>query len=376
MKSNRRLLLSLSLLLLFLAACGGQDKSGGQPSGMPKGPSAYPVEVLKVEPRRVEYTITAVGSVEAYEHVQVTARISGVVEKVLFTEGDRIEAGQPLAEIDLDRYKLRLEAAKANLRKSEAEVAEAESGYARRQQIRAREPGLVTDEELEAWRTRKQSTLAGREQALVALSEAELDLRDAQVTAPVAGLIETRSIQTGQYVTPGTMLATFIRREPLLLRFTVAEADAARLSVGTVAQFHTSDDPARRNATIRHIAQAANPQTRMVDVTAEVSGDLESLRAGSFAQVSIPVGAAEEAAVIPVQAVRSTENGFLAFVVEDEIAHERTLRLGLRTADGHVEVVDGIKPGEMLVIRGSEALREGVKVRLAGEGGGKGGAGL
>jgi hypothetical protein len=84
--------------------------------------------------------------------------------------------------------------------------------------------------------------------------------------------------------------------------------------------------------------------------------------------VTVPIGSAQNAAVIPQTAVRPSERGFLAFVVEGGIAHERVLLLGLRTPEGLVEVRDGVAVAESLVVRGAEALREGAKVRIVSPG--------
>jgi membrane fusion protein (multidrug efflux system)/multidrug efflux system membrane fusion protein len=111
----------------------------------------------------------------------------------------------------------------------------------------------------------------------------------------------------------------------------------------------------------------------MVAITAQIDDERRlELRPGSFAQVTVPVGSSAESPVIPQTAVRPSERGFLAYVVEGDVARERELTLGLRTADGRVEVRSGVKPGEQLVVRGGEALREGVKVKVtrAGEGAG------
>jgi len=104
----------------------------------------------------------------------------------------------------------------------------------------------------------------------------------------------------------------------------------------------------------------------MVDITADVvNPNQAALRPGAFARVIVPVGTRDSAPVIPQTAIRPSERGFLAYVVDDGVAHQRVLTLGMRTADGLVEVRDGIKPGEQLVVRGSEALRDGAKVKVA-----------
>src|SRR5688500_12056521 len=120
MKHVDRRLCSLALsALLLLLACGGKGKPGSDaPGGGPRGPGGppgmgerggdmrFPVEVAEVEAQRVEYTVTAVGSVEPYERVQVTARVAGVVERVRFREGDKVTPGRVLVEIEPQRYRV------------------------------------------------------------------------------------------------------------------------------------------------------------------------------------------------------------------------------------------------------------------------------
>jgi len=213
---------------------------------------------------------------------------------------------------------------------------------------------------------RIETALPGNSAAKAALDQAELNLRDAYVRAPMEGVLQTRTVQTGQYVQPGYVMATLLRREPLLLRFRVPEADVARLKPGMVARFTVRTDGNIYSGKISHVAAAADDQSRMVPVTAEVTGkEAEALRPGAFATVSVPVDMSRGAPVIPQTAVRPSERGFLAFVVEGDKARERVLELGMRTADGRVEVKGGVKPGETLVVRGAEALKDGVAVRIA-----------
>lgn len=370
------------VLLLSLAGCSDRAAAGASPHGPPgKGGGRdmrFAVEVKPVESRRVEYTVTAVGSVEAFETVQVTARVAGVVERVRFAEGDDVGTDTVLADIEPRRFRLAVQAAQAALAQAEASRAEAEEGQARRDRVNRESPGLVRGEEIEAYRTRAQVAAAGSAQARVALERARLDARDAQVRAPLAGRIQTRTVQTGQYVQPGTVLATLVRRDPLLLRFTASETDAARLSPGQTASFRVGAEAGPFTATITNVAGSAEGESRMVAVTARVidsrpeprgdGADNPALRPGAFAEVSVPIGARVDAAVVPQTAIRPSERGFLAYVVEGGTAHERVLDLGLRTGDGQVEVRSGLRPGERLVVHGAEALRDGAAVRVAGEG--------
>ncbi len=200
---------------------------------------------------------------------------------------------------------------------------------------------------------------------MVARDRAALDQRDAHVRAPIAGEIESRQVATGAYVQPGTVLGTMVRRDPLRLRFDVPSTEAAPLTKGATVHFTVDGDDHKYHAVIAHIAAAADPTSRMVRVTADVDDPARAkLTAGGFAQVTVPIGGNASAPVVPETAIRPSERGFLAFVVEGEVAKERVLELGMRTADGLVEVKKGLVPGDKLVIRGAEALRDGAPIRL------------
>jgi multidrug efflux system membrane fusion protein len=134
---------------------------------------------------------------------------------------------------------------------------------------------------------------------------------------------------------------------------------------GSNALFKIRDTEREYSSKIIHVAASADQVSRMVEVTAEISDTKdETLRPGAFAEVVVPVSSSRMTPVVPLTAVRPSERGFIAFVVEKDVAAERILTLGMRTADGQVEVLSGLKPGEILVIRGGEALRSGVPVRI------------
>lgn len=368
------------ILLAGLAVCAaGCKKKEAAPAGQggrPGSPSAksriqFPVEVQTVGTRPLIYTVNAVGSVDAFEKVQATARVSGVIDRVLFAEGSLVGVDQVLVEIETERYKLAVESAQATYEKAEAAKADAEAGLKRRETVIAQNPGLIPGEEVETWRTKVRLAASDVAQAKSALEQAKLNLHDAYVRAPFAGIIQTRTALTGQYVQVGSVLATLVRRDPLLLRFRVAERDAAQMRPGQSANFTIRDTGRDYTSKIVHVAEAADEGTRMVAVTAEVRDTRdEALRPGVFAEITIPVSSPRNAPVIPQTAVRPSERGFIAYVVQNDLAVERVLNVGMRTTDGQIEVVSGLTPGEQLVIRGAEALMNGSPVRivLPGEG--------
>jgi len=122
--------LLLTLLLSALTGCDGKSAPAGGKAA--RSEVRYPVELQTVTARQVEYTVSAVGSVEAFERVEVTARVPGAIEQVRFAEGDIVSPEQVLVEIEPARYRLSVEAARATRERAEAALAEAKAGLARR----------------------------------------------------------------------------------------------------------------------------------------------------------------------------------------------------------------------------------------------------
>jgi membrane fusion protein, multidrug efflux system len=356
-----RHLLPAALLLLLLSAC-----SDGNQGNQQRQRPAFPVEVETIEGRHVEYVIDATGGIEAFEEVLVTARVSGVVERVHFREGDRVDTEMTLVEIEPSRFQNALEAAKAQNARAVAELADVEAGLRRREGSGG---NIFSPEEVEAWRTRVAVASANAREKAADLEQARLDLRHATPKSPIEGTVESRNVSTGQYVQAGTTITRLLRRDPMMLRFSIPERDARQVQPGQEVRFSVHDLDARRRASIVHVASSADRRTRMVDVLAEITGDdAADLTPGAYARrVQVRVGERDNAPTIPETAIRPSERGFLVYVIEDGTAHQRVVELGLRTPDRRVEVRTGLEPGEVLVIRGSEALRDGVPVRITNE---------
>ncbi len=360
-----RFAIALLVAVSTLGACGGSG-DGGRPKG---GASAFPVEVERVEGRQVEYTVAAKGTIEASVEVDVTARVTGVIVKVNFGQGDDVTTETVLGEIDPERFKLAREAAAAAYQRAQAELRDAQAGLKRRESGTdgERPTGIFSKEEIELWRTRVSVAEANEAERKAELDQAELDYKHAFVKPPVAGVIEEKSVMLGQWVQPGTRFARIVKTDELLLRFAVPEDEAASLKPGLAAQFTVSGSTDPLAATLVHVRAYADRTTRLVEVLAEVDPQHAGrVRPGSFALVSVTVGSNPNAATVPETAIRPSERGFLVYVIgEDNKAIERVIEIGLRTADGRVEVTKGLATGERVVTLGAEALRDGVDVSIA-----------
>jgi RND family efflux transporter MFP subunit len=163
------------------------------------------------------------------------------------------------------------------------------------------------------------------------------------------------------------VLATILQREPLLLRFQVTEQDAPRLKPDMQVNLQLKESPRTFTGKITLVADAADPTTRMVPVTAQVDTTDHQywLRPGAFCEVMVPIGAARPGIVVPALAVQPTEKGNIVYTVDDKnIAHAKVVQLGMHTAEGGVELTRGVTEGELIVVRGIDPLTDGAPVKL------------
>jgi RND family efflux transporter MFP subunit len=364
--------------LLAASACsrGGADSSGAGSghggkhgvSGPGGGKLEYPVDVAKLASRKMQYTVSAPGSLEAYQQVQITARVAGAVDKVTFLEGQEVKAGDTLATIESERYTIAVQSAQSAVDRANATEKAAQLALDRRKQAQIDSPGLIAGEEVETKQAALDQSKADVATAQEALHTAQLNLRDSNVRAPIAGTVQTRTVQQGQYLTAGAVLATILQRDPMILRFQVSEQDAPRLQPKMPVSL-TLDDSARTfTAKITLVAGAADPTTRLVPVTAQVDATDHQyrLRPGAFCQVTVPIGDARDGIVVPSIAVSPTEKGNVVYIVDsNNIAHQHVVETGMHTADGSIELTRGVAAGDLLVVRGIEPLTEGAPVTIS-----------
>lgn len=365
---KRRDALVLALLVVACKREATPEKPSGGRGMRGDGGVAFAVDALEVKAKKLDYIVTAPGTIEAFERVQVTSRVAGVVDRVAFSEGQTVKKGDTLVIIDSERFRLSVNSSKAALEKTLAAQKDVEGQVARREGAMEKHPGLIPGEELESYRTKNLTAKADVAVAQENVKIAELNLRDSQVRAPIEGVIQTRTVETGQYVQAGYVMATLLRENPMLLRFQVEPMEAPRLKPGMPVKFTMRETRREFTGKITLTAGAADATTHMVGVTAEVDATDNKywLRPGSFCDVSIDVGATREAAVIPRSATRATDRGYVAYVLdaEGDQAVERVLKLGMSTKDGWVEVRNGLEPGDWVVVRGAEALAPGARVRV------------
>jgi multidrug efflux system membrane fusion protein len=350
-------LIPLGTLLLAPACSGTQGAGSGRPPRQ-----ALRVRVAPVAVRDVTHQIKALGSLEAQDMVQVTAQVEGVATDVRFREGDRVTPRSVLLRIDPDRFKVEAERARALEQQAQAELERSQADLARREALATSQ--LLSTEELTRSRGETNRLSAAVDVAKAASEIALQDLRRSEVRPPITGVINTRTVDTGQFVRAGTVLATIVDVSRLRLRFKLSEGESLRAHEGGAVGFRVAPvGPRDFTARIYHVGRVADPTTRQVEVLAWVDPDPE-LKPGFFAEVTLTGETSKDAIVVPESAIQASEQGFVTYVVKDGKAKLRPIQQGLRTGAGTVEILAGLKVGESVVTEGSDRLADGIAVEV------------
>ncbi len=362
MKIAPQVLAPVFLCSAFLACTRGGEAGASARAG---GARALNVRLAPVAARDVVYKVGALGSLEAEEMVQVTAEVEGAITEVHFNPGDHVTRQTVLARIDPERYRLEAAQAEAAHRRAVAESERALSDLRRREALDRDQ--LVAAEDLNRARQDAARLAADAAAAQAALDIALQNAQRADVRPPRAGVINSRGVDTGQFVKVGTVVATLVDLGRLRLRFRVSEAESLRTLEGQQVSFRVAPIQDRQfSAEVYHVGDIADPATRQVEVLAWVKNP-GVLKPGFFAEVTLTTTTHKGAVVVPEGAVQASERGFVVYVVEDGRARQRPVEIGLRTGDGAVEILTGLRTGEIVVTEGSDRLADGIAVKDAGE---------
>jgi RND family efflux transporter MFP subunit len=179
-------------------------------------------------------------------------------------------------------------------------------------------------------------------------------------------VINEKLVDTGQYVTAGTPIATIADTRRLKLAFRVSPTESVRLAESSPIAFHVQAVPGHAfKAKLYHIGEVADRGTRMVECLAWVENPGSDLRPGFFADVTATIEERTGSLVVPQTAVIPTDQGFVGFVLKgDDGVERRALKLGLYTKEGGVEVLEGLAAGERVITRGAASLSNGSRVVL------------
>ncbi len=340
---------------------GAPGAAGPGGRGGPAGGGAPPVvEVAAVKTGRIVETREAVGTVRAFESIMVTAKVAGVIERIEFQEGARVKAGEVLVSLDAQERKADIEAAIAESRRASALRNEVATRLDRARQLRSSGAGTEAQvDDLTAQVRTLESAIASAEARRRA---AEARLEDLIIRAPFAGRVGTRSVSLGAYIAPGTRITSLDDLTQVRLDFSVPENLLARLKVGQIVKANAAAFRDRVfEGKVAVVDTRVDPVTRTVRLTADFQNGDEALKPGMFLSVALEVTNNDSAVVVPEEAVVSEGLRHVVYPVKDNKVERRVIRIGQRQ-NGQVEVVEGLQPGETIVVLGLQRVRAGATV--------------
>jgi membrane fusion protein, multidrug efflux system len=337
------------------------------------GPAPQAVGVAKAISGPMKVTLDELGTVTPLATVTVLPQISGYITEVAFTEGQVVENGQFLVQIDPRPYEIQLEQDQATLAKDEASLAQARSDLTRFMK-------LAAQDSISAQQVSDQQFLVAQDAAAVKsdqanIDTAKLDLVYCHITSPVAGRVGLRLVDVGNYVTSGssTGLAVVTTISPATVIFSVAQQDLApvleQLGQGATltASAYASDDVTKlEDGTLSAVDNQMNTSTGMVKLRADFANTDDKLFPNEFVNVHLLVKTLENATLVPSPAVQEGAPGFYVYVVQpDNSVKVQVVTTG--PTDGvNTVITKGLKPGDEVVVDGVDRLTDGSKVSVSG----------
>ncbi len=362
MKSIRILKTGLFIgsLLALIVVFSGCRKGGPDESAAVK-PTATPVKVIKASKQKIAEKLTYTGTLEPWQKINITPENAGKVARILVEEGQTVQAGQLLAELDTNAIRLQLQQAEAGRAVAEANLANLTKNKERMERLRTEK--AVSDQQYEQVKLGYDAAKAQLEQARAGVDLARHYLDTSLMRAPWSGVIASKNAQVGDVINPmmggfspasGVLTLMDFSRVKIVLE--VGPGEIGRIRKGQPAVVKVADGEVREfPAMVSLVTQTADALAKKfrVEITAANPGG--ALRPGTFGTVVLDIVTREDALVLPQKAIIGDKYVFLA---EGGRAVRREVKLGLQNAD-LVEILGGLKEGDMVIVEGNYGLSDG-----------------
>ena len=335
------------------AAPGGRGGRGG-----PQGPAS--VEVDTVKTGRIVEMRESVGTVRAFESITVTAKVAGIVNEIGFQEGQKVKAGDMLIQFDAAERRAEIDQTAAEANRAIALRNEISIKLERAQALNR--TGAGTSAQVEDLTAQMKSLEGSIASAQAQRKGAEARLEELTIRAPFAGRVGSRSVSLGAYVAPGTRITTLDDLSRVRLDFAMPENLLGRLKAGQTVNATSAAYQGRVfKGTVATIDTRVEQTTRTARLTADFDNPDEALKPGMFLSVSLEVTSRDDAVIVPEEAIVSEGLRQVVYPVKDNKVERRVIRIGQRQG-GKVEVLEGLKAGETIVVLGVQRVRPGAEV--------------
>ena len=300
-----------------------------------------------VQEKSLDNSLRATGSLQANESIQLRSEVSGIVESIHFKEGQKVQKGQLLLNINDDEILAEIEKLKFT-RKLNEDISD------RQQKLLAKE--AISKEEYETAMTTLNTTLAD-------IKVREAQLAKHHIRAPFSGIIGLRSISEGSYLNPADNIVSLYSVNPIKIDFSVPGKYLADVNPGDKITFTTDSYNETFHGEIYAIEPQIDPQTRSLRLRALCPNDDNKLLPGQFAKITLTLDTYDSALMIPTEAIIPELNGKKVFIYKNGIAESRQVETGIRTAD-KVQITAGLNSGDTVLTSGTLQLNQGTPVEL------------
>jgi len=324
--------------------------------------SSVPVTEIRVMSGSISLVTTVQGVVETMHAPQISSMVSAEVVKVNVDEGDKVVAGQVLARMDDERFRLNKMAAKANIERLQAQLENQQLVLKRDQSLFKKK--TISDSKLDASMTLVKQTRAQIRQAKAQFNIASYELSHTRIIAPITGIIQKRSVSKGDYINPmspsGKPLFQIIDTHHVRARLYFPETLADAIKPGMDVVLNRGSDSLR--AKITRIRPMLEQQNHSLQALVKFNNN-EQWKPGESITASVVLQRHDHAVIVPQAALVQRPAGFVVYQIENGRAEEKPVVIGIRQGR-RVEIKTGLKAGVRIALDGAAYLSDGVRVNI------------
>lgn len=335
-----------ALLLTLLAGCGQAPNASESKNDDTAEVTVIPVEIAKARRGDIYAAYAGTAALEAFTEATVVAKVDGEIASIRVEEGDVVKSGDVLARLDGDRLRLRLNQARSNLAKTERDY---------NRNVDLHNKGLVASGAFEALKFDVDALRA-------AYNIAKLELDYSTIKAPIDGVIVERMIKAGNTISINTPMFQLVDLSPLIAYLYVPEREFGKLHAGQRVAVSVDALPQSLfEGVVARISPMVDSTSGTFKVTIELDPSDTELKPGMFARLSIIFDSRLDALLVPREAIIETELGSTVFIVTDGVARRHGVKTGY-SWQNDIEIIDGVKTGDSIVVIGQATLKDGAEV--------------
>jgi len=343
--------------VLFTTACGDSKEAKAA------APQAMPVKVQTAKDEKVDDTTDYVATLKSRDSAVVMPQVEGIITQIFVHSGERVAAGAPVMQIDPAKQQATVNSQEHARAAQEAQLKWAQQNYERVSGLA--NAGVVSKQDLDQARATLDAAQSQLHSLDAQVSEQRVQLHYYQVVAPRAGIVGDVPVRVGDRIVTTTTLATVDRPGSLEAYIYVPIEKSAQLKLNLPVDIVDDSGKTLAQSRITFISPQVDTATQTVLAKATIANSNDSLRTAQFIRARLVWGS-QDRPVVPVVAVSRIGSLYFAFVAEPDqkggyVVHQKALQVGQIVGNDYV-VLDGIKPGDKVVVTGTQYLVDGIPV--------------